>query len=267
MALGAGPQAKEITDIRCPDIPEWNELKRLAFEKETVGFYITGHPLDDALAEIRTVVDSDIDKLAEWGDEQPVRVGGLIRTCKRLQEQKGRSDGLSHPRGCLRLSRGGGLSRDLQPLHRASLDLNRTGDHPGRMQKDERGVKIIADSIDLLPGGPRKIYRLGPHPSRFRQDQPAETGGPEKGPLPVPWPLPGPAHPPFRPERRSGCRGRQGSDHQALPGIDRPRRGGPWLQGLFLHEKGHRPAGPEEMGERERQGEGGLAAGSADPDR
>jgi DNA polymerase-3 subunit alpha len=28
-----------------PDIPEWNEGDLLAFEKETIGFYITGHPL------------------------------------------------------------------------------------------------------------------------------------------------------------------------------------------------------------------------------
>ena len=50
----------KMTEIVPPDIPEWDEREKLAAEKETVGFYITGHPLDSAMAEIKTVVDSDI---------------------------------------------------------------------------------------------------------------------------------------------------------------------------------------------------------------
>ena len=34
-------------DIDYPDIDDWDKKERLAFEKECLGFYITGHPLDD----------------------------------------------------------------------------------------------------------------------------------------------------------------------------------------------------------------------------
>ena len=31
--------------VQVPDLPEWPELKRLEYEKEVLGFYITGHPM------------------------------------------------------------------------------------------------------------------------------------------------------------------------------------------------------------------------------
>ena len=68
--------------IPLPDIEEWPEKMRLAFEKETVGFYLTGHPLNDFKKEIAMVADVDLSGLAEWPDNHPVRVGGLVRTCK-----------------------------------------------------------------------------------------------------------------------------------------------------------------------------------------
>ncbi len=71
-----------------PDIPEWEERKILFHEKDTVGFYISGHPLDDAINEINTVTDCSIHNLVEWGDEQPVLIGGLIRSCKKLRKVK-----------------------------------------------------------------------------------------------------------------------------------------------------------------------------------
>ncbi len=82
-------QKTEVTAISMPDIEEWDDRKKLAFEKDTVGFYITGHPLDDAVREISTVVDSTIHDLKEWGNDQPVRVGGLIRSCKKLKSKRG----------------------------------------------------------------------------------------------------------------------------------------------------------------------------------
>ena len=33
-----------------PDVPEWTEAERLAAEKEVLGFYVTGHPLEKYIA-------------------------------------------------------------------------------------------------------------------------------------------------------------------------------------------------------------------------
>jgi DNA polymerase-3 subunit alpha len=145
------PQAQpEITMIPMPDIPEWDDRKKLAFEKETVGFYITGHPLDAALQEINTIIDSTIQNLAELSDEQPVRIGGLIRTCKKHKSKRG------DPMAFLTLE---DIYESVEvvvfPDAYASCEEILASTDPvivqGTVKKDERGPKIIADSIDLLP--------------------------------------------------------------------------------------------------------------------
>ena len=88
--------------IQYPDIAEWEEREKLVYEKETVGFYITGHPLENALAEINTITDSTIANLGSLNEGQPVRIGGLIQGMQAAQEQAGRTDGIRHPRGCCR---------------------------------------------------------------------------------------------------------------------------------------------------------------------
>ena len=148
--LTSSATQKEISDIKLPDIGEWNELERLAFEKETVGFYITGHPLDDVLGDIRTVVDTEIGKLAEWGDEQQVRVGGLIRTCKFLKSKKG------DPMAFLTLEDVlDAVEVVVFPETYARtqhlLASTEAVIIQGTVQQDERGAKILAESIDLLP--------------------------------------------------------------------------------------------------------------------
>ena len=44
---GAGRRRERI-----PDAPPWGEGERLAFEKESLGFFITGHPLERFRAEL-----------------------------------------------------------------------------------------------------------------------------------------------------------------------------------------------------------------------
>ena len=139
----------EISHIPMPDIPEWEERKKLIHEKETVGFYITGHPLDEAIHEINTVVDCPIQGLAEWGEEQPVRIGGLIRSCKKLRSKRG------DPMAFLSIE---DLAESVEvvvfPSTYAACEEILSSPDPiivqGTVQQDERGPKIIAETIDSL---------------------------------------------------------------------------------------------------------------------
>jgi len=81
--------AEKSSTLHLPDIPEWNKKDLLAAEKETVGFYITGHPLDDSINEIRQLTTSSIIDLNDIGDGAPVRIGGLVRSFKGLKSKKG----------------------------------------------------------------------------------------------------------------------------------------------------------------------------------
>ncbi|BHH83827.1 DNA polymerase III subunit alpha [Desulforhopalus sp. 52FAK] len=139
----------EISHIPMPDIPEWEERKKLIHEKETVGFYITGHPLDEAIHEINTVVDCPIQGLAEWGEEKPVRIGGLIRSCKKLRSKRG------DPMAFLSIE---DLAEAVEvvvfPNTYAECEEILSSPDPiiiqGTVQQDERGPKIIAEAIDSL---------------------------------------------------------------------------------------------------------------------
>ncbi|NOR25753.1 MAG: DNA polymerase III subunit alpha [Desulforhopalus sp.] len=150
--FSVAPEAEsqpQISAIPMPDIPEWEERKRLVHEKETVGFYITGHPLDLAIHEINTVTDCTIQNLAEWGDEQPVRIGGLIRSCKKLKSKRG------DPMAFLAIE---DIYEAVEVVvfpdtySRCEEILSSTDPIivQGTVQKDERGPKIIADSINSL---------------------------------------------------------------------------------------------------------------------
>ncbi|SDO84669.1 DNA polymerase III subunit alpha [Desulforhopalus singaporensis] len=140
---------KAMAHIPMPDIPEWDDRDKLAKEKETVGFYITGHPLDNTLPEISSIVDCQIHDLAEKGDDQPVRIGGLIRTFKRHKSKKG------DPMAFLTIE---DIMESVEVIvfpetySRCEQVLSSTDPIivQGVVKKDERGPKIIADSIDSL---------------------------------------------------------------------------------------------------------------------
>jgi len=153
MSLFGLSTATDTTDksgIILPDIPEWEERERLTKEKETVGFYITGHPLDQDLEAIKTITDTDIAGLEEYGEEQPVRIGGLIRSCKQLKSKKGDPMAFITVEDLL-----GAVEVIVFPNTFAEcyslLSSSETIIVQGTVQNDERGPKIIAETLELLP--------------------------------------------------------------------------------------------------------------------
>jgi len=135
--------------IQPPDIPEWSDKEKLAHEKETVGFYITGHPLDDFKDEIRAIADTGLAGLNDCQDGQAVRVGGLVSGFKEHKSKKGERMGF------LTLEDIAGSAEIVifpEVFSRCSHLLKTDGPIivQGAVKKDERGDKIIADSVDLL---------------------------------------------------------------------------------------------------------------------
>ena len=76
-------------DVELPDIPEADAKELLAWEKETTGFYISGHPLDQYREKISNF--NGIGKLFGGGvkDKQLVRVAGMVTSSKRITTKKG----------------------------------------------------------------------------------------------------------------------------------------------------------------------------------
>jgi DNA polymerase-3 subunit alpha len=59
-------------------LADWPRLEKLAFEKELLGFYVTGHPIDDFEAELRSFRTTRLGELSDEEDRTAVRLAGMI---------------------------------------------------------------------------------------------------------------------------------------------------------------------------------------------
>jgi DNA polymerase III subunit alpha len=70
-----------------PDLPPWTEAERLAKEKEVLGFFISGHPLERFRDEVELFGTRTTATLGEWGEHQ-VSVAGVVTAVKRQISKK-----------------------------------------------------------------------------------------------------------------------------------------------------------------------------------
>ena len=74
--LAADGRAAAAAPIRVVELPEWSEAVRLAGERETLGLYLTGHPIDRFEAGLANMVTHRIGPLLSDRPMEPVRFGG-----------------------------------------------------------------------------------------------------------------------------------------------------------------------------------------------
>ncbi|MGH7853104.1 MAG: DNA polymerase III subunit alpha, partial [Candidatus Binatia bacterium] len=87
--LGApGKGAKKPGDVY-PPVTEWTSQEALAFEKEALGFYISGHPLDKYDRAITRITSGTIAALKEKAASGEVRLGGVVSALKLRNTKKG----------------------------------------------------------------------------------------------------------------------------------------------------------------------------------
>jgi len=72
-----------------PEMKEWDESQLLNYEKESLGFFITGHPLARYEAILKKFANTDTAQLKELSDGAVVRLGGLVRDYKPYNDKKG----------------------------------------------------------------------------------------------------------------------------------------------------------------------------------
>jgi DNA polymerase III subunit alpha len=90
MGLDSGGGSAPATPSHAP-IPsfEFDRSELLAAEKESLGLFISAHPLKDVGAALAARVDSSLADLAERRDGDWVTVGGMIVQAKRIRTKKG----------------------------------------------------------------------------------------------------------------------------------------------------------------------------------
>jgi len=133
--------------LSLPDIEEWKESDLLTMEKEALGFYITGHPLQRYRERFEKFSVTPIHKLQGLQDKEDVTVGGILRNIKRIQTKK-RGDLMAY----LTIEDLYGSVELLvfPDLYRKSIDIM-SQDIPiiiqGQIDKTDKGLKVIARGI------------------------------------------------------------------------------------------------------------------------
>jgi len=80
-------------DEKLPDIPHWDEHQRLAAEKEILGFFITGHPLEkysDKLLGLNALGIAEVAAMkASTGKDETITTAGIISNVRVLKSKRG----------------------------------------------------------------------------------------------------------------------------------------------------------------------------------
>ena len=93
--FGVFDQQEEPTlqNERLPEIPDWDEHVRLANEKEILGFFITGHPLEkyrDKLEDLRALSTTELAAMkSSTGKDENISTAGIITNLRVLKSKRG----------------------------------------------------------------------------------------------------------------------------------------------------------------------------------
>lgn len=202
MALFGAPSGGPATtrpEFTLPDAQEWSDAELLAAEKETLGLYMSSHPLARHEPTLRAFTTHDVARLAEAGDRGRVLVGGMLTQVKTMYPKTGRNthrkmarfrlEDFSGNVGCVMFSDGfeqcGELlvdeaigfvdatvdttreSPDLRvdafiPVERVFRDLAGAVVIKPRRGEAERAVEVIRSVVERHPG--RNTVMLLAHP-------------------------------------------------------------------------------------------------------
>jgi DNA polymerase-3 subunit alpha len=82
-------EEEEESPFEAKDIDEWEDGEKLRREKESLGFYITGHPLDKFADVIEQFATTTTQNLASSTDKSVVKLAGLINSMRIKRTRKG----------------------------------------------------------------------------------------------------------------------------------------------------------------------------------
>ncbi|ETR74282.1 MAG: DNA polymerase III subunit alpha [Candidatus Magnetoglobus multicellularis str. Araruama] len=145
LTLFGGKKAK-INYPELKKMDEWDDSVLLNFEKESLGFFITGHPLDKFKDVMEQFSDVNTETLANKPHGSAVRICGAIASTKPIRTKKGDQMaflGLEDKTGSFETV----VFSDMYLKYSHLFEQDRALIVQGEVQKNEKSVKIIADAI------------------------------------------------------------------------------------------------------------------------
>jgi DNA polymerase-3 subunit alpha len=80
----------ETPDLPLPNVPDWSPKEKLAGEKEMIGFYVTGHPLDDYREKVADLATHNSSTLEGLERNHEVALCGVITALQRRRNKEGK---------------------------------------------------------------------------------------------------------------------------------------------------------------------------------
>ncbi|MHB8908717.1 MAG: DNA polymerase III subunit alpha [Syntrophales bacterium] len=140
-----------------PDLPEWDHKELLLNEKETIGFYITGHPLSRFADLMGMIVNADSSNLSKKSDRETVILAGVVSNIRDVMTK--RKDTMAYI--SLEDLKGSINVIFFPDVYRNHYDLLH-GDEPlmvkGAVDVGEDSVKVIASEVKLLAAATEKSH-------------------------------------------------------------------------------------------------------------
>ncbi|HJB67118.1 MAG TPA: DNA polymerase III subunit alpha [Candidatus Mailhella merdavium] len=149
----------------CPekDMPEWNDDQRLAFEKESLGFYLTSHPLQPFRRDMQRLGLNTLEDIRDARGQ--VRVGVLVTAIREIVTKKGEKmafvqiEDLTGHGEVIFFPKTYASLREILNADRALIELTATVDQKENendfdedeeMEDSAREVKLLGDSARPL---------------------------------------------------------------------------------------------------------------------
>jgi len=142
----ASSSSQSINSPSLPDIDEWDEKQLLMHEKESLGFYVSGHPLNRYETTLDKYADENTLSLKDRDDGSVVRIGGMVRSAKTIKTRRG--DLMAFV--MIEDLHGTVEATVFSSVYTEAYHLLVEGTPvliQGVVQKDENAVKMLADTI------------------------------------------------------------------------------------------------------------------------
>ncbi|MHB1687476.1 MAG: DNA polymerase III subunit alpha [Ignavibacteriaceae bacterium] len=83
-------EVMKISEPKLPDVKPWSEKEKLAKEREVIGFYVTGHPLQKYEVEYRSFATIHLGETEEMENVDSVRACGVITSLETKIDKAGK---------------------------------------------------------------------------------------------------------------------------------------------------------------------------------
>ncbi|MCL4474862.1 MAG: DNA polymerase III subunit alpha [Nitrospirae bacterium] len=129
---------------------EWDEMTLLRYEKDALGFYITGHPLSRYREALSAMKIKGMSELEDSADKEEVQVAGVVSALKKIKT-KGKSESMAYL--TLEDEEGSAEAIVFPDLYKTMADVlvkESLVAVKGTVDKTEKGIKIVSREVTKL---------------------------------------------------------------------------------------------------------------------